>query len=112
MKTTRLRQHAGILALAMTSLMLAQAQAAQEGQALLESKCVGCHIPEGGDAISRISHQRKTPEGWLMSIARMQLMHGLNIADDERRTLVKYLADKQGLAPDETEGCATPWSVA
>ncbi len=104
MKTTRLRQHAGILALAMTSLMLAQAQAAQEGQALLESKCVGCHIPEGGDAISRISRQRKTPEGWLMSIARMQLMHGLNIADDERRTLVKYLADKQGLAPDETEG--------
>lgn len=39
-----------------------------------------------------------------MSIGRMQVMHGLQISDDDRRTLVKYLADKQGLAPSETEG--------
>ncbi|MFC4861014.1 quinohemoprotein amine dehydrogenase subunit alpha [Pseudomonas sp. MAHUQ-62] len=104
MKTTRLRQHAGTLALAMASLMFAQAHAAEEGPALLKSKCMGCHIPEGNDSYSRISHQRKTPEGWLMSIARMQVMHGLKISDDDRRTLVKYLADKQGLAPSETEG--------
>lgn len=39
-----------------------------------------------------------------MSIARMQVMHGLSISDDDRRTLVKYLADKQGLAPSETDG--------
>ncbi|OWJ91059.1 quinohemoprotein amine dehydrogenase subunit alpha [Pseudomonas sp. A46] len=104
MKTTRLRQHAGTLALAMASLMFGQAQAAEGGEALLKSKCVGCHIPEGNDSFSRISHQRKTPEGWLMSIARMQVMHGLQISDEDRRTLVKYLADKQGLAPSETEG--------
>jgi hypothetical protein len=39
-----------------------------------------------------------------MSIARMQTMHGLQISDDDRRTLVKYLADTQGLAPSETDG--------
>lgn len=104
MKTTRIRLHAGTLALAIASLICAQANAAEDAEAILTSKCVGCHIPEGNDSFSRISNQRKTPEGWLMSIARMQVMHGLQISDDDRRTLVKYLADKQGLAPSETEG--------
>lgn len=104
MKTIRLRWRAGSLLLAAAALLCTQAQAAEEGPALLKSKCMGCHIPEGGDRYSRISHQRKTPEGWLMSIARMQVMHGLSISDDDRRTLVKYLADQQGLAPSETEG--------
>lgn len=104
MKTIRLRWRAGSLFLAAAALLCTQAQAAEEGPALLKSKCMGCHIPEGGDRYSRISHQRKTPEGWLMSIARMQVMHGLSISDDDRRTLVKYLADQQGLAPSETEG--------
>lgn len=106
MKTTRLRQYLGAAALAMAigTLLQAQAHAAQDGPAILNSKCAGCHIPEDKQSLSRISHQRKTPEGWLMSIARMQVMHGLQIDDDDRRTLVKYLADKQGLAPSETEG--------
>lgn len=104
MKTTRLRRHAGKLALVAAALLSTQAMAAEQGPSLLQSKCMGCHTPEGNDNYSRISHQRKTPEGWLMSIARMQVMHGLQISDDDRRTLVKYLADKQGLAPSETDG--------
>ncbi|QXI27855.1 quinohemoprotein amine dehydrogenase subunit alpha [Pseudomonas vanderleydeniana] len=105
MKTTRHRHRAASLVLATASLLLwTLAPAAEEGETLLQNKCVGCHLPEGKDSYSRISHQRKTPEGWLMSIARMQTMHGLKIEDDERRTLVKYLADKQGLAPSETDG--------
>jgi quinohemoprotein amine dehydrogenase len=40
----------------------------------------------------------------LMSVARMQLMYGVKIDDDDRRSVVKFLADKQGLAPSETEG--------
>lgn len=90
--------------MAICGLLQAQAQAAEDGPAILKARCVGCHIPEGDNALSRISHQRKTPEGWLMSIARMQIMHGLQIGDDDRRTLVKYLADTQGLAPSETDG--------
>ncbi|WP_323614073.1 quinohemoprotein amine dehydrogenase subunit alpha [Pseudomonas putida] len=104
MKTTRLRRHAGKLALIAAALLGTQAMAAEQGPTLLQNKCMGCHIPEGNDTYSRISHQRKTPEGWLMSIARMQIMHGLQISDDDRRTLVKYLADQQGLAPSETDG--------
>ncbi len=104
MKTTRLRHHAGTLTLVAATTLFAQAQAAEEAETILAAKCAQCHTPQGEGALSRISQQRKTPEGWLMSIARMQIMHGLEISDDERRTLVKYLADKQGLAPSETEG--------
>ncbi|MGC4011754.1 MAG: hypothetical protein QM805_23845 [Pseudomonas sp.] len=45
------------------------------------------------------SHQRKTP-GWL---ADEYWPHagedGLKITDEERRAVVKFLADKQGLVP-------------
>lgn len=79
--------------------------AARDAQTILKETCQGCHTPEADNGLSRISHQRKTPEGcWLMSIARMQVMHGLQISDKDRRTLVKYLADSQGLAPSETDG--------
>lgn len=76
----------------------------RDGLTVIKEKCVGCHIPEGEDAFSRISHQRKTPEGWLMKVGRMQVMRGLSITDEDKRAVVKYLADKQGLAPSETDG--------
>ena len=76
---------------------------ATDAETLIKDRCLVCHVPTDS-GVSRISQQRKTPEGWLMSIGRMQTMHGLNVTDDERRTLVKYLADRQGLAPVETQG--------
>lgn len=81
----------------------ASAPIAASTEALMRAKCLPCHL-EVDDGFSRISMQRKTPEGWLMSVARMQIMHGLKITDEERRAVVKYLADNQGLAPAETEG--------
>lgn len=80
-----------------------QALAQASAEALIRAKCLPCHT-ESDDGFSRIGHQRKSPEGWLMSVARMQLAHGLKITDDERRTVVKHLADRQGLAPSETAG--------
>ncbi|PYY78095.1 quinohemoprotein amine dehydrogenase subunit alpha [Pseudomonas sp. TKO26] len=101
----RLRLSASLLAIATcTALHAPSSFAARDAQSILKETCQGCHTPEAGEALSRISHQRKTPEGWLMSIARMQTMHGLKISDEDRRTLVKYLADTQGLAPSETDG--------
>ncbi|MCP8465493.1 quinohemoprotein amine dehydrogenase subunit alpha [Pseudomonas sp. ZM23] len=102
---TRLRHYLGAGTLAALALALHQpAQAAEDGQTIINAKCQACHTPEGNNSLSRISHQRKTPEGWLMSIARMQVMYGLKITDEERRSVVKFLADKQGLAPSETDG--------
>ncbi len=107
MKMTLLRHYLsiGTLALAVAAtLQSPQAMAARDGATILKETCQGCHAPAGDKGLSRISQQRKTPEGWLMSIARMQTMHGLQINDEDRRTLVKYLADQQGLAPSETTG--------
>ncbi|MDY3196844.1 MAG: c-type cytochrome, partial [Pseudomonadaceae bacterium] len=79
--------------------MAEQSASAQE---LLATRCAACHQAEGDDKYSRISYQRKTPEGWLMTIGRMQTAHKVQLTDEERRTLIKYLADKQGMAPSET----------
>ena len=104
MKMTRLRHYLGAGALATLAMALQQPAHAADGQTISNAKCMACHTPEGNNSLSRISHQRKTPEGWLMSIARMQVMYGLKISDEDRRAVVKFLADKQGLAPSETDG--------
>ncbi|MCZ6831570.1 MAG: hypothetical protein O7F73_18655 [Gammaproteobacteria bacterium] len=44
------------------------------------SQCRGCHIPTEGGGLSRISQQRKTAEGWEMTINRMRLIHGLKLS--------------------------------
>lgn len=103
-RTPRFASAAGLLAMAVSLALQPQVGQAREGKQILMETCQGCHLPEGNDALSRISHQRKTPEGWLMTIGRMQTMHQLQISDEDRRTLVKYLADTQGLAPSETDG--------
>lgn len=79
------------------------------GQSLIQSHCVGCHqMTDTG--LSRISTQRKTPEGWEMTINRMRNTHGLQLRHDTLSqseilgAMVKYLADTQGLAPEETAG--------
>ena len=83
-------------------LMSVPAQA-QDGAALLEENCGGCHAADAGGALSRIKGQRKTPEGWLMTIVRMRLFHGADIEPQLQGQLVHYLADTQGLAPAEAE---------
>jgi quinohemoprotein amine dehydrogenase len=103
LKTTTLKPlGGGLLALALA--VGSQTALAEDAEQIIGSKCLACHTQEADQQWSRISHQRKSPEGWLMTIARMQIMHGLQISDEDRRTLVKYLADRQGLAPEETEG--------
>ncbi len=77
------------------------------GKQLLQGNCLGCHTPtEHG--LSRMSQQRKSAEGWEMTINRMRVVHGLQLHHDGMSEgevlgeLVKYLADTQGLAPAET----------
>ena len=88
-----------LLAVAAT-LTAVPALASQE---LLETACGACHAA-GEDGLSRIAGQRKTPEGWLMTIVRMRIAHGLDIDQADQAALVDWLADTQGLAPSETEG--------
>jgi len=67
------------------------------GRDLVRAHCSGCHVEHDG-GFERISALRKTPEGWLMTLARMRQVHGLVLDDGVRDSIVRYLADTQGLA--------------
>ncbi|MDR0701787.1 MAG: quinohemoprotein amine dehydrogenase subunit alpha [Azoarcus sp.] len=90
---------------ALAAFALASGSAQAQGRInipnLMAERCSICHTDDLG-RLPRIQAQRKTPEGWLMTVVRMQRMHKLNLTDDERRALVKHLADTQGLAPMES----------
>ncbi|MDR5903390.1 quinohemoprotein amine dehydrogenase subunit alpha [Halomonas icarae] len=78
---------------------------ARGGEEILREHCTLCHAEtttESGAAhFSRISDQRKTPEGWHMSINRMLHLRGVWLPPQEKQALVEYLANTQGLAPSE-----------
>jgi quinohemoprotein amine dehydrogenase len=90
----------GILLILTTPLLFAESldKNEPEGYELIRANCLGCHIPTS-DGISRISGQRKTPEGWEMTINRMWL----KLKGSNTHEIVKYLSDTQGLAPNETK---------
>ncbi|MBI2309075.1 MAG: quinohemoprotein amine dehydrogenase subunit alpha [Rhodocyclales bacterium] len=88
-----------LLVLAVAGIGEASAAAASAPE-ILRSKCGTCHLENG--ALQRIGNLRKSPEGWDMTIARMGVWHKVEVSRDERKALVKYLADRQGLAPEES----------
>lgn len=92
------------MALLMTA-SAAAAQSAADGYAIesdvLIDRCSGCHALDDEGRMSRISFLRKTPEGWQTSIRRMVALHGARLSQEEARQIVRYLANGQGLAPEE-----------
>ncbi|MCV6586957.1 MAG: quinohemoprotein amine dehydrogenase subunit alpha [Marinibacterium sp.] len=79
------------------------AHLAQADEQLVIDACGSCHA-ETETGLSRIDGQRKSPEGWMMTVVRMQQSHGMYLDPEDRRAIVQYLADTQGLAPAETDG--------
>lgn len=63
--------------------------------------CSGCHTRDSAGYMQRISYERKTPEGWEMSVRRMAGLNNVKIDPATARTIVRYLSDHQGLAPSE-----------
>jgi quinohemoprotein amine dehydrogenase len=63
--------------------------------------CTSCHTRDSVGAMQRISYERKTPEGWEMSVRRMAGLNELKIDPAAARAIVRYLSDHQGLAPSE-----------
>ena len=82
-------------------LVAAMAIPASASEELLNAKCSACHVAGDNGQLARIKDQRKAPESWDMTLARMQVAHGVQITGDERRALVKHLSETQGLAPSE-----------
>lgn len=73
------------------------------GAALVQSRCAVCHPAQKGGKFDPIESERKTPEGWEMTIDRMMRLYGVRLQPEEGGKLVKYLSDHYGLAPVEVE---------
>lgn len=63
----------------------AEAPAADADRALVESKCSGCH------ELDRVWAASYDAAGWDAVVRRME-SNGLQLSDDERATIVAYLA--------------------
>lgn len=63
--------------------------------------CRSCHEVDDDGNMSRLSFLRKTPEGWQTSIRRMVSLVDIELEPEQARTIVRYLSDSHGLAPEE-----------
>ena len=83
----------------------AQDEAKNEGlpvqNDLVRAKCGSCHRSDDKGRMSRISYRRATPENWERTIKRMVSLNHVTLDPADARNILKYLADHQGLAPDE-----------
>ncbi len=70
---------------------------------LVQDKCGGCHTVDSQKRMSRISYQRKTPEGWEETVRRMVQLHKVSLTPADARAIVQYLGDQQGLTASEVE---------
>ena len=68
---------------------------------LLVEKCSACHQKDEKGNLTRISWERTTPEGWQQAIKRMVRLNGVQLSPDEARSIVRYLSNHHGLAPEE-----------
>lgn len=71
-----------------------------ENETLID-RCSRCHVVDDEGRMTRISYLRKTPEGWQTSVRRMVALHGTRLNTADAREIVRYLANEQGLAPEE-----------
>lgn len=85
----------------------APAQADDEGYPIdsqvIIVRCQRCHERDDEGRMTRISYERKTPEGWQTSVRRMMALNDVSLGPDEAREVVRYLSNRQGLAPEELE---------
>ena len=69
--------------------------------AATRQRCSSCHVRDSTGYMQRISYERKTPEGWEMTVRRMMALNNVKLDPATARTIVRYLSDHQGLAPAE-----------
>jgi quinohemoprotein amine dehydrogenase len=71
--------------------------------ATIRRDCGGCHRADDQGRLGRISFLRMTPEGWEETVKRMVALNAVALDPVDARAIVRYLADHQGLAPEEAK---------
>jgi quinohemoprotein amine dehydrogenase len=68
------------------------------------AQCARCHRRDSTTGImQRISFERKTPEGWEISIKRMASLNKVEMTPEDAKSILRYLSNNQGLAPSEAK---------
>jgi len=70
---------------------------------LVRQKCGSCHLADDQGRMTRISYRRTTPEGWEETIKRMVTLNDVKLEPADARAILRYLADRHGLAPEEAQ---------
>jgi len=70
---------------------------------LVIAKCGSCHPSAAGQNMQRISWSRTTPEGWQDVLKEQILLDRVSVTPAEARSIVKYLSESHGLAPEEAK---------
>ena len=70
---------------------------------LVRTKCGSCHTVDKEMRMTRISYRRASPENWERTIKRMVTLNKVDLEPADARAILKYLADHNGLAPDEAK---------
>ncbi|MCI0436586.1 MAG: quinohemoprotein amine dehydrogenase subunit alpha [Gemmatimonadetes bacterium] len=104
-----MKTRAPLIAWPIAGLLFASSLAAQADttagypirDATVIAQCASCHAQDSTGRMSRISYMRKAPEGWETSIRRMATLNGAQLDPDAARTVLRYLSNEQGLAPEE-----------
>ena len=95
----------GVAIAALSLVGLAGAANAEDGipvkSPLVEAACGSCHASDDAGRMSRISWQRKSAEGWQITVIRMIRTGNVSLDPEEARDVVRYLTDNHGLAPEE-----------
>ena len=68
---------------------------------LVRNACGACHAIDDANRLSRISYERKAPEGWGATLKRMLRTGQVQLSPEQSKEIVRYLSDHHGLAPAE-----------
>jgi quinohemoprotein amine dehydrogenase len=73
---------------------------------LVRARCGSCHRADDKMRMSRISYRRASPENWEKTIKRMVSLNNVRLDPADARAILKYLADHNGLAPEDVRPIA------
>ena len=73
---------------------------------LVRSRCGSCHKVDDTMRMTRISYRRASPENWEKTIKRMVSLNNVRLDPADARNILKYLADHNGLAPEDVRPIA------
>ena len=70
---------------------------------LVLTHCSRCHAQDERGHMTRISYERKAPEGWSETVKRMIRLNEVKVTPDEAKQIVRYLSNDHGLTREEAE---------